>query len=172
MTTPNETPGDGGGTWPEQNAVFDWIEKHGIAVDRIETVELASIVSEYRIEVQKQLATAQRQLAEEKKRREQLESDYRDAGKHISLQVARAERAEALIRKLVADYNHPWPDETDEGRCHRLMMLEDMTTALHQEGGPTYKYGWSYKDADSHNPTSNLKGWRPLPQPPTEEKQK
>lgn len=45
----------GCGTWPEQNAVDEWAEKHNLKLSFSAKMELKKTVSEYRIELQKQL---------------------------------------------------------------------------------------------------------------------
>jgi hypothetical protein len=42
------------GTWPEQNAVDAWLEKHGIEVERKVRLELKEAVTECRLRIQKE----------------------------------------------------------------------------------------------------------------------
>jgi len=43
------------GTWPEQNAVDAWVERHSIEADFKQLMELKRNVSEYRVVIQKEL---------------------------------------------------------------------------------------------------------------------
>lgn len=54
------------GTWPEQNAVDEWLKKHDIGVHFKIAMELKNAVTKYRLEVQKerdQLRTANAELS-------------------------------------------------------------------------------------------------------------
>lgn len=44
-----------GNTWPEQEAINKWIEKHGIAVEPWQARELSGLVSEGRIKAEREL---------------------------------------------------------------------------------------------------------------------
>jgi len=52
-------------TWPEQDAVFDWLEKHDIDVDNRAAIELARAVTEQRLANQHEIYRLRQRLAKE-----------------------------------------------------------------------------------------------------------
>ena len=53
---------NGGGTWPEQDAIDLWLKKYNIALANKYTMELKKEVTKPRIEVQNQLTKAQEEI--------------------------------------------------------------------------------------------------------------
>jgi chromosome segregation ATPase len=55
---------NGGGTWPEQDAIDIWIKKHNIAIVHQHTLKLKKEVTKPRIEVQNKLTQANTRIDE------------------------------------------------------------------------------------------------------------
>ena len=95
-----------GGTWPEQNAVDAWLEKHGVKVEFSAAMELKEAVTAYRIQVQRLLEAEKEERRHQwDKRKEAERSDVRSESVH-------GVDYKALYHELLFGVGNKWPGET------------------------------------------------------------
>jgi hypothetical protein len=130
---------NGGGTWPEQDAIDLWIKKHNIAIVHQHTLELKNEVTKPRIEVQTQFEKAQQEI-------EQLKTSRRDYEVMYKLQQA-GEKEIKQKEKLLEDKDEYfcetqslWVEQLGQSK-QEIEQLKAVVGAAH-----TLTHGWACPD--------------------------
>jgi len=125
-------------SWPEQDAVDEWLEKNQINVTHHQAMELKSAVSKYRINIQQ---TSNSLIAEAAKQFRTYEMYHREKGTEDSLQKAEVNReiAEKLETSLTSGFTPMITKHAHDREVARLGAIienhmDDSTWLLRQLG--------------------------------------
>jgi hypothetical protein len=76
MTTPTQT--NSGESWPEQDAVEEWLKENNMRWPHAKTYPLKVAVTKYRLEIQEKLTAAEARVKELEGKRSRFENDCRE----------------------------------------------------------------------------------------------